>query len=87
MSLLDSDIGYQIGLLAGGLWAERYRERGEEKANQSEPFYNEELTHQMAQNYLQNNSPAYNAFVSNAFSPNIGQTSAVRPYRPYNQNR
>ncbi len=31
MGILNSDIGYQIGLLAGGLWAERYRQRGEEK--------------------------------------------------------
>ncbi len=39
MGILDSDIGYQIGLLAGGLWAERYRERGEEKnRNQYPPF-------------------------------------------------
>lgn len=47
MGLLDSDLGYQIGLLAGGLWAERYRQRGEEKKAQQEqqtqlaqnPFY------------------------------------------------
>lgn len=32
MGLLDTDIGYQLGLLAGGIWADNYRRRGEAKA-------------------------------------------------------
>lgn len=29
--LTNSPIGYQLGLIAGGLWAKRYRERAEQK--------------------------------------------------------
>lgn len=31
--LTDSPLAYQLGLIAGGLWAKRYRQRGEQKEN------------------------------------------------------
>lgn len=36
MGLLDTDIGYQLGLLAGGIWADNYRQRGEDKARRQQ---------------------------------------------------
>lgn len=29
--LTDSPLAYQLGLLAGGIWAKRYQERGDQK--------------------------------------------------------
>ena len=62
MGILDSDIGYQIGLLAGGLWAERYRERGAEKLLQQEHHYNRDRFDQAVHNHMAQNSPSYRFF-------------------------
>ena len=96
MGILDSDIGYQIGLLAGGLWAERYRERGAEKLLQQEPAEEPPLNRDLANRYFHNtmsqNSPAYRFFTNdqswnntnNTFQANIlaplGQTTPTKPY-------
>lgn len=52
--LNNSPLAYQLGLLAGGLWAKRYKERGEEKA----------LAQNLIDHYTQNglaNTPYTNA--------------------------
>lgn len=64
MGILDTDIGYQIGLLAGGLWAERYRQRGEEKANQTKPYFNKDLAYQKTHEYVANTVPGLRNFYS-----------------------
>lgn len=89
MGILDSDIGYQIGLLAGGLWAERYRQRGEEKrlAEEKAPLAIEAPNYQnsTADLTIGNLSPAI-------MSPNYpyiqhDHTISIAPYQntaPYN---
>ena len=62
MGILNSDIGYQIGLLAGGLWAERYREKGAEKLLQQNRHYNRDLFNQTVHNTMAQNSPSYRFF-------------------------
>lgn len=93
MGILDSNIGYQIGLLAGGLWAERYRERGAEKLLQQEtaeePHLNRDLANRYFHNTMSQNSPAYRFFTNdhpwnntNNTAPNTFQTdlTATKPY-------
>ena len=93
MGILDSDIGYQIGLLAGGLWAERYRERGAEKLLQQEQHYNRDRFDQAVHNHMAQNSPSYRFFftddhpwnnTNNTFQANIlaplSQTTPTKPY-------
>lgn len=31
MDILNNDVGYQLGLLAGGIWAQNYLDRGDQK--------------------------------------------------------
>ena len=90
MGILDSNIGYQIGLLAGGLWAERYRERGAEKLLQQEQHYNRDRFDQAVHNHMAQNSPSYRFFFTddhpwnntNNNIPNTFQTdlTATKPY-------
>lgn len=87
MGILDSDIGYQIGLLAGGLWAERYRQRGEEKESQAQPYFNKNLFNQTAHEHLMNIPPALKSFNSNTYPYNTNQTSAIKPYQNLYFNR
>lgn len=90
MGILDSNIGYQIGLLAGGLWAERYRERGAEKLLQQEtaeePHLNRDLANRYFHNTMSQNSPAYRFFTNdhpwnntNNTAPNTFQANILAP--------
>lgn len=64
--LNNSPLGYQLGLLAGGLWAKRYLERGEQK-QQAQNLINHYTQNGLA-NYPYTNAqttqtyPNYNAY-------------------------
>lgn len=84
MGILDSDIGYQIGLLAGGLWAERYREKGAEKLLQQEQHYNRDLFNQAFHNHMIQNSPSYRFFFNDEHPWNTTTTTYQNPAtKPY----
>ncbi len=90
MGFLNSDIGYQIGLLAGGLWAERYREKEEDKKQAKNQHLNRDIFYRSVSLFkpttAPNNTNLYDPNNTNLYAP----YSPIRPYTfysPLDQNR